>query len=131
MHNPEQPFGGMNMVFCGDLRLLPPVYQTAIYKRSKENFCSDIVWQALEYYPLVKVMRQADVSFSGILTKIGDGESLTDEEWGIIESRFVTREYADEHFPDATRLFFRTADVDAYISASISGEDVVHHARAR
>jgi len=127
MHNHEQPFGGMNMVFCCDLIQLPPFCQTPIYKRSKENFCCEIMWQALQYYPLVKVMRQADVSFSGILTKTGDGESLTDEERGIIESTFVTREYADKHFPDAIRLFFRTADVDAYNSASISGEDVVHH----
>ena len=44
-----------------------------------------------------------------------------------IESRFVTREYADEQFPDAIRLFFRTVDVDAYNSASTSGENVVHH----
>jgi hypothetical protein len=28
-------------------------------EKSKQNLCSEIVWQALEYYPLVKVMRQA------------------------------------------------------------------------
>jgi hypothetical protein len=28
-------------------------------EKSKQNFCSEIVWQALEYYPLINVMRQA------------------------------------------------------------------------
>jgi len=55
MHNHEEPVGGMNMVFCCDLRQLPPVCQIAIYKRSKENVCSEIVRQALEYYPLVNL----------------------------------------------------------------------------
>jgi hypothetical protein len=123
----DRSFGGMNVVFCGDVRQLPPVMQTAIYKRSRQNFCSEIVWQALEYYPLVQVMRQKEVTFSKILTKIGDGENLTPEDTAIIESRFVTKEYADQHLSDDIHLFFWTKDVEAYNHDSLQGEDVIRY----
>ena len=117
----------MNIVFCGDLRLLSPVCQTPIYKRSKAHFCNEILWQSLNYYPLIQVMRQADVTLSGILTKIGDGVSLMSEENAIIESRFVSKAYVEEHFPEAIRLFFRTMDVNAYNSDTIQGERVIEY----
>lgn len=107
-------FTEMDMIFTGDLRQLPPVMQTPIYKRSKSNFCSEIVWQKLQYYPLVQVMRQANVAFSSVLTKIGDGERLTPDEISMIESRFVEREWVDQEFPDSIRQFFNTADVQKY-----------------
>jgi Tfp pilus assembly pilus retraction ATPase PilT len=129
LHKHDLPLAGMNMVFCGDIRQLPPVCQTPIYKRSRANFCCEIVWQSLEYYPLVRVMRQADVMFSGIHATIGDGKSLTTEERATIESRFVSREYVDMQFPEPIRLFFRTADVNTY-DESIQGNDVVHYIAA-
>ena len=39
----KRPFAGMDMVFTGDLRQLPPVCQTPIYKRSRQNFCCEII----------------------------------------------------------------------------------------
>ena len=69
-YNFDEMFGGKNIIFCGDLRQLPPVRQTPIYKR--KNVSDEIVWQNLDYYPLTTVMRQKDVTFSSLLTKIGD-----------------------------------------------------------
>lgn len=127
LHDHERPFAGMDMIFTGDLRQLPPVCQTPIYKRSKQTFAGEIVWQSLEYYPLVQVMRQADVALSSVLTKIGDGESLLPEEKAMIESRFVEREFVDREFPDSIRLFFRTQDVDQFNSFSIRGDDTIEY----
>lgn len=123
----EKPFGGMDMCLTGDLRQLPPVCQSPIYKRSRQNFCAEVVWQQLKFYPLEQVMRQSDVVFSTILTKIGDGEPLTDKERALIESRFVTRREAERRVPGSIRLFFNTSDVLSYNNAAISGEDVIEY----
>jgi len=72
-------------------------------------------------------MRQKEATFSKILTKIGDGENLTPEETAIIESRFVTKKYTDEHLPGAIRLFTRNHDIDTYNHDSIQGEDVIDY----
>lgn len=79
-HEFERPFAGRDMIFCGDLRQLPAMCQIPIYKRMTLNFTCKTVWQTLEYYPLKEVMRQSDVYFSTVLTKIGNGDELTDEE---------------------------------------------------
>jgi hypothetical protein len=127
LHDHEHPFAGMDMIFTGDLRQLPPVCQTPVYKRSRQNFCCEIVWQSLEYYPLVQVMRQADVAFSSVLTKIGNGEPLLPEEKAMIESRFVTSQFVDLKYPESIRLFFRTLDVDEFNANSISGPEMIEY----
>lgn len=126
----ERPFAGMDMIFTGDLRQLPPVFQTPIYKRPKQNFCCEIVWQSLNYYPLVQVMRQADVVFSSVLTKIGDGKPLLPEEKTMIESRFVEREFVDREYPQSVRLFFRTHDVHQFNSESICRAEMIEYVAA-
>ena len=60
--NFDELFGGMNIIFCGDLRQLPPVMATPIYKRCK-TFGNEILWQGLEYYTLKKIIRQKDEIF--------------------------------------------------------------------
>ena len=88
-NNYDQLFGRLNVVFCGDLYQLPPVNATPIYKRSKASINNEIIWQSLEYYRLETIMRQQNLKFSNILTKIARGETLDDEEIKIIESRFI------------------------------------------
>ncbi|KAH6925522.1 hypothetical protein HPB50_006525 [Hyalomma asiaticum] len=113
----DQPFGELDLILCGDLRQLPPVRANEIYKRCRETdgiFGMTVRWHYVAYFPLVRVVRQADASFSRLLTKIGDGAALDDAEVALLESRFVTYEEAAERAPDAVRLFYGNADVDAY-----------------
>ena len=117
--------GGFNMIVCGDLCQLPPVRQSPIHKRDKQNYFGKVAFQELEYYPLDQVMRQSDVMFSEILTKIGDGEKLTSEEQATIDSRFVTNEYVDSNFPESIRLFLKVVDVQNHNANAITGEEVV------
>lgn len=124
----DKPFGGMNIVFCGDLRQLPPVRATPIYRRPKAVFGGDILWRQIKYFPLLKVVRQSDVLFSSILTKIGNGDSLSAEELSIIESRFVKIEEIQDICSDGIRLFFRNIDVSSYNRASFQSETTVEHA---
>ncbi|XP_042150478.1 uncharacterized protein LOC121838350 [Ixodes scapularis] len=43
-------------------------------------FGATVTWHYLDYFPLVRVVRQADSTFSTILTKIGDGRALDEED---------------------------------------------------
>lgn len=70
----NEPFGGLDVILCGDLRQLPPVRACEIYKRCRSADgligLTVVTWHHLEYFPLVRVVRQSDVTFSNVLTKI-------------------------------------------------------------
>lgn len=65
-------------------------------------------------------MRQENRLFSAILTKIGDGFILTEEELNMIESRFVTKEHAQSECPEGTRLMFTNNKVNEYNSTILN-----------
>ncbi|GFX69602.1 hypothetical protein TNCV_1769711 [Trichonephila clavipes] len=110
----DQPFGNLNIIFCGDLHQLPPVTASPVYKRPRNSICGPVLWQSLDYYPLEQVMRQSDSTFSEILTKIGNGERLGTEQIALIESRFRSRAWCKVNVPATVRLFHRNQEVDAY-----------------
>ncbi|GFT63710.1 ATP-dependent DNA helicase [Trichonephila clavipes] len=110
----DQPFGNLNIIFCGDLHQLPPVNASPVYKEPRNSICGPVLWQSLDYYPLEQVMRQSDSTFSEILTKIGNGERLGTEQIALIESRFRSRAWCKVNVPATVRLFHRNHDVDAY-----------------
>ena len=73
-----------------------------------------ILWQTLKFYELDQVIRQSNIQFSKILTKIGNGEILNNDELSLIESRFFTIEEAQELCPNGVRLFYSNQSVNAY-----------------
>ncbi|XP_065091680.1 uncharacterized protein LOC135712664 isoform X2 [Ochlerotatus camptorhynchus] len=123
--NYDDPFGGMRIVFCGDLRQLPPVNARPVFKPSANSMHGAVLWQSLDFYPLVQVMRQTNVQFSTILTKIGNGEQLSPEEISLIESRFRTPEWCQQHVPRAIRLFHRNVDVECYNSVALIDRETI------
>lgn len=123
--NYDDPFGGMQIIFCGDLRQLPPVNARAVFKPSANSMHGPVLWQSLSFFPLVRVMRQTNEQFSSILTKIGNGEPLTPEETELIESRFRTADWCKQNVPGAVRLFHRNIDVDRYNSAALTDRQTV------
>ena len=108
----EKNFGGLHVILCGDFKQLPHVRATPIFKCTKSMLRGPILWQSLQSYTLTQVMRQSDVTFSTILTKIGSGLPLDYEEYKMIESRFRTKEWCDENVKDAVRLFHDNRSVD-------------------
>ncbi|XP_050340295.1 uncharacterized protein LOC126766581 [Bactrocera neohumeralis] len=87
--NFQDNFGGMDIIFIGDLRQLPPVRATPIYQATKRRIAAPTLWRDLKFYELDKVMRQANADFASLLTKIGNGEELDQEQIHLIESRFI------------------------------------------
>lgn len=83
------------MILIGDLRQLPPVRATSIYKQHKQTIVSPILWRSLIFYALVEVMRQANQLFTSILTKIGNGEQLESHELELTQSRFFAVDEAN------------------------------------
>nr|XP_037275638.1 ATP-dependent DNA helicase PIF1-like [Rhipicephalus microplus] len=132
-----EPFGGLEIILCGNPRQLPPVCASEIFKRPRSadgllGF-STVTWHHLEYFPLVRVVRQLDVTFSLVLTKIGDGRALEPEEVKLLETRFVTVEEAAERAPSAVRIFYSNADVTRFNETVARSQDdfVVLRARDR
>lgn len=129
----DDPFGVLDVIMCGDLRHVPPVRANEIYKRCLEVssglFGSTIKWHYLDYFPLVQVIRQADTSFSALLTNIGDGRQLAEEEVRLLESMFVTSEEALLRPPSAIRIFNSNDEVNKFntfvATQQVGGEEDV------
>ena len=92
------PFGGIQMIFIGDLYQLPPVLtrndREVLAKRyeSEYFFDADVFGEVeFELIELEKVYRQTDDFFIGLLNGIRN-RSITDEQIGAINARMVTHE---------------------------------------
>lgn len=116
-------YGDLDVILIGDLRQLPPVRATPIYKQIKRRMTGPTVWRNLKFYELTEVMRQANVMFSNALTKIGNREKLNSDELALIESKFVSTEEADIGCPHGIRLFLSNADVQNYNKSILNMAD--------
>ncbi|KAK8778496.1 hypothetical protein V5799_020164 [Amblyomma americanum] len=127
----QQPFGGFDVIMYGDMRQLPTVRASEVYKRPAAGvYNRDVLaWHHLDYFPLTQVVRQSDAVVP-LLAKIGGGRALTDQEVRLLNSRFVTREEASAKCSDAVRLYFSNTDFDAYNESVAEGgrNKVVHMA---
>ncbi|MHB8143892.1 MAG: AAA family ATPase [Thermoleophilia bacterium] len=94
------PFGGIQMIFIGDLYQLPPVVtrndREVLAKRYESEFFFDSdVFREVEFelIELEKVYRQTDDFFIGLLNGVRN-KSITDEQVGMINARLVDDEAA-------------------------------------
>ena len=116
------PFGGFDLVCCGDFRQLEPVMASPVYRAPRSALVGPVLWHGLSYYPLTDVMRQSDVVFSDILNSIGNGLKLTEQQIAVVESRFRNRNWCKENLPGVIRLYHGNINVDAYNSEAVSDE---------
>jgi ATP-dependent exoDNAse (exonuclease V) alpha subunit len=135
------PFGGMQVVMCGDFFQLPPVVKTEA-KQFEENqnkikltgdfVTSSSVWQQMKPWIcyLDEQFRQEDRSFLRVLNGIRSGE--VDEM--TVESLTERLNKDVEGYTRPTRLFTHNADVDTinqkYLE-SLSGESHEHFMKFR
>ena len=120
----DMNFGGLHVIFCGDLRQLPPVRATPVFKCSRNVLGGPVLWQSLNYYPLKQVMRQKDSTFAAILTKIGCGIPLDKEEIEMIDGQFRTLQWCLMNLKDTIYLFHENRMVDQFNTNIICNPDV-------
>lgn len=114
--NFDDLFGGLDIILCGDLRQLPPVRALPVFSGKLERLR---IWHNLSYFPLKKVVRQTDLTFSNILTKLGNGLCLEEEEIKIIEARHFSEAYCRENLKDVIRIYHQNSEVDNHNMNSI------------
>lgn len=89
----KQPFGGVQMIFIGDLYQLPPVVSSAEREIFKSHYPTPYFFSAnafdqldIEYIELEKVYRQKDDEFVRLLNTIRN-RSVTDDDLARFNSR--------------------------------------------
>jgi len=122
----QEPFGGVQMIFVGDLHQLPPVvaddqsreYIKANYnseyffdaKVLKENYAQrqllSFSKQDLKMVKLSKIFRQADMDFIDILNEIRNGD-ISDEKLDLLNTRYKDIEFT-EYFENNLKIILST-----------------------
>jgi ATP-dependent exoDNAse (exonuclease V) alpha subunit len=131
-----QPFGGVQMIFIGDLYQLPPVvssqerdifsttYQTPYFfsAQALQNF-------PLERIDLEKVYRQKDQTFVNLLNKIRNN-SVTESDMDILNSRYGVKEKPGKqgYFVTLTTTNQRADEINQTHLAALKGK--TYHAQA-
>ncbi|HPK52948.1 MAG TPA: AAA family ATPase [Smithellaceae bacterium] len=90
---PKQPFGGVQMIFIGDLYQLPPVVTAAEKEIFRSHYASPYFFSAkafaqlnMEFIELEKVYRQKDDEFVRLLNTIRN-RTVTDEDLALFNQR--------------------------------------------
>lgn len=107
----EFPFGGLQLVLCGDFGQLPPVV-TESEKRSKDFVMTTKLWKEaeLEHIELTEVMRQKDAEFVALLQRVRVAEH-TKEDVELLKSR-VGKEVVTPEGIRPVNVFSHNTDVD-------------------
>ncbi len=92
--NNQQPFGGVQILFIGDMFQLPPVVQTAEWEQLKHYYPSPFFFhaQVLDNYPLLyielkKIYRQQDQRFIDILNRVRNN-CTTSQDLQILNQKY-------------------------------------------
>ena len=121
--NPDAPFGGIQVILCGDLFQLPP-----ISKNGEETYLivDSHAWKNMNLAVcyISEQHRQDDHAFTSILNAIRKNE-LTDDHFEILETRI--REFNDEDFAPVTKLFTHNVDVDEINTRALHQIDAEAH----
>jgi ATP-dependent exoDNAse (exonuclease V) alpha subunit len=91
--NKNEPFGGVQMIFIGDLYQLPPVVSGNEKEAFKDNYESPFFFDAkvmkgleMEFIELEKIYRQKDEAFIALLNAIRNN-SVTNEDLQLLNRR--------------------------------------------
>ena len=116
---PGIPFGGIQVILCGDLFQLPPVTKKG---EAVSMVIDSKVWKTMN--PIICYLseqhRQDDEIFTDILNAIRQN-NVQDYHLETLEERI--REYSEDDFQNVTKLFTHNADVDTINNQQLAGID--------
>ncbi len=129
----DEPFGGMQVVLCGDFFQLPPIEKTLHLNSSSSSYVYRApVWKLLDIKVcyLDKIYRQVDDTFLNILNQIRQN-NITKDVWDTLKHRFFHSFY-DGVSP--TRLYTHNAQADKVNNqelAKLDGIPKTYHMKSR
>ncbi|KAF6142609.1 hypothetical protein GIB67_015095 [Kingdonia uniflora] len=97
----DEPFGNVSVILVGDMRQLPPVFDSPLYVKNDNNMqqCGAIAYVGFEKcVRLSHIFRQFgddQASFRDVLGKLSDGTS-TMEDWDLYRSRDCWSDMGEE-----------------------------------
>ncbi|KAK3922134.1 ATP-dependent DNA helicase [Frankliniella fusca] len=106
----NEPFGNVYVYLLGDIRQLPPVFDTPIYKIPTEPGIAEqgkaLVSQVQKVFFLRECFRQKDPAFQAILDRISTGD-ITQDDYAVLSTRFKNHvgEQERKRFDDAVYFF--------------------------
>ena len=93
--NHDEPFGGVQLLFIGDLHQLPPVAQHQEWSLLKEHYSSPFFFDSLvikSQMPLLieltKIHRQKEQSFVKLLNKVRNNE-MEQDDYDVLHERYL------------------------------------------
>ena len=88
--NVQKPFGGINILFFGDLCQLPPVHGSLIFERPERFDLSIHLWRLFSLCELTENMRQrGDTIFIELLNRLREG-NLTMEDFKLLTTKIIS-----------------------------------------
>ena len=110
----RRPFGGIQVIFCGDFYQLPPVGQEDDIESQQFCFESelwDLIFTRECQIQLIKIFRQTDDTYCQILNQVREGR-IKRKSNDLLHS-FVGREHSPDLIVEPTKLFPTRNKVDS------------------
>lgn len=90
----QRPFGGLHVLFVGDLFQIPPITRQYIFEcvwNGTEMYLASAWADHVKMFELTQIMRQKDMEFSQCLNRLREGRQ-TEADLNFFESRVIVRE---------------------------------------
>lgn len=130
----EVPFGGVQLVFFGDLFQLPPIVDDEMDEVFSAKYSNPYFFQAqifskikVKFIELEKVYRQTDKEFIALLDKVRNGE-CQEQDLGIFNKRFK-KAAGEDHFITLTTTNAAAAEINEHKLAQLPSKEYQYHAR--